>query len=238
MSINIAKKQHVVPGRSLQRFANDSGLVEVRRPGQLGSFRTGVRNAVFCVKSVWDHRTEAREGKRIEDSFQAIVDRAITSNSFRMTNEESVEVTKFFALWLYRSHAIDYKDFVAHPPMTPTSVDGDEKLMYERLGISFVDETGSVPSHVKRGWFVTGGIMSFLDHHRDTRWFISRASEYEFLIADNPAETLFIPISPDRCLIAGHDVPSLSPDQCRQANLMAVAGAKRFYCARDLSRCL
>lgn len=238
MSINIAKKQHIVPGRSLQRFADDSGLVEARRLGQLGSFRARVRNSVFCVNSVWDHRTEAIQGKRIEDSFQAIVDRAIASDSFRMTNEESVEITKFFALWLYRSYAIDYNDFGVHPPMTPTVVNGEEKRRYERLGIGFVDETGAFPSHVQRGWFVMGGVMSFLDRHRDARWFTSHASDYEFLIADNPAETLFIPISPNRCFIAGHDEPSLSPDQCRQANLMTVAGAKRFYCARDLSRCL
>lgn len=238
MTINIAKKQHIVPRRSLLRFGDESGLIEVRRPEQRGSFRAHAKNPVFCVNSVWDHRTEFFQGKRIEDSFQSIVDNAIRSGSHRLTGAESLEITKFFALWLYRSQAVDYNDFGTHAAMTPSVVDHEEKLKYESLGIGFVDETGSFPQAMQRGWFIAGGIISFLDRHRDDQWSMCRASGYEFMISDNPAGNLFIPIAPDRCLIADYDVPLLSPDQCRQANLMTMVGAKRFYCARDLSRCL
>jgi hypothetical protein len=238
MTVNVARNQHIVPGRSLLRFGNESGIVQVGRPGQRGSFRTRVRNPVFCVKKVWDHKTEALDGKEIEDNFQAVVDKAIASGSHRLSDADSLHVTTFFALWIYRSEANEYDAPRVNPRLSPQVVDVKEKLELEWLGISFIDETGSFPAHVLRGWFVMGGVMNFLDEYRNLSWFMCRGSGYEFIIADNPAGHFFIPVSPDLCLIPEFSSPLLSPRQCRQANLMALASAKKFYCARDFSRCI
>jgi hypothetical protein len=238
MGINIAKNQHIVPKRSLERFSNFSGAIEVSRIGQIRSFQTSPKNPVFCFNRAWDHKAEALEGKRIEDSFQGVVDRAIQAGTYQLVSSDSIEVTKFFALWLYRSQAMEFDVGGVHPALTPSAADKDEKLRLEALGVNFVDETGTFPSHVKRGWFVCGGVMSFLDRYMDLKWFMSRGTHYEFLIADNPVEKLFIPISPELCLVAGQSWPVLTAEQCKQANLLAMAGAKKFYCARDLSRCV
>ena len=238
MRINIAKNQHIVPKRSLEHFGNLSGSIEVRRIGQIESFRTGARNPIFCFKSAWDHRAEALDGKRIEDSFQGVVNRAIKSDVYQLESFESIEVTKFFALWLYRSQATEFNVDDVHPALKPSVVDKDEKLRLESLGINFIDETGTLPAHVKKGLFVCGGVMSFLDRHMGLKWFMSRSTEYEFLIADNPAGNLFIPISPELCLVAGYSWPVLTAEQCRQVNLLTMASARKFYCARDLSHCV
>lgn len=238
MEINVAKNQHIVPKRSLERFSNLCGSIEVSRVGQIGSFRTGARNPVFCFKSAWDHKAEALDGKRIEDSFQGVVGRAIKSDAYQLAAFDSVEVTKFFALWLYRSQALEFDVGGVHPALTPSVVDKDEKLRLEALGVNFVDETGTFLAHVKRGWFVYGGVISFLDRHRGLKWFMSRGNVYEFVIADNPAGNLFIPISPELCLVAGRSWPVLTAEQCRQANLLTMAGARKFYCARDLGHCV
>ncbi len=239
MEGNIVYRQHIFPKRCLDRFCSSSGAIQIRWVDGRKPIISGSNNGVFCApkNKTWSQQAEIIYGMRIEDSFQKVIENSMQNDRYELDEFESRKITEFYALWLYRceSIGIDYEG--QKGSFASSVVDKFENEKYEKKAISFVDERGALSARSLRNYFILGGIMSFLDHHHDLKWFMSKAAQVEFIVPDNPAGNLFIPISPDRCFVAGETLPVLSADQCRSANAVMIKGANKYYCARDFSRC-
>jgi hypothetical protein len=69
------------------------------------------------------------------------------------------------------------------------------------------------------------------------RWGILRSSEAEFLVPDNFSSYSVLPLSPAIALVEGHADGEIDFRQVADINGMAVHGSRRYYFARDMSRC-
>ncbi len=91
------------PARSIERFADAAGTVEVWLRRDDETFRASPDNPLFCARRTWDQRAESGSLKAIEDEFQILADR-IANGGARLTAEESLAASKFFILWQVRAN--------------------------------------------------------------------------------------------------------------------------------------
>jgi Protein of unknown function (DUF4238) len=240
MKNNVVYRQHIFPKRSLDRFCADSGAIQIRWVDGRDSITTGSNNSMFCTpkKRTWSQKAELLYGKRIEDSFQGVIENSIENDLYELSESDSRKITEFYALWLYRCESIEIDYEGQSGGLTPLVVNKFEKESYEKIAVDFVDGRGALSARSMRCYFILGGIMHFLDRHHGLKWFMSKSSRVEFILPDNPGGMFFIPISPHRCFLAGGSSPLLSADDCMHANATMISVAKKYYCARDFSRCV
>ena len=79
MSRSLVKNQHVFPAKSIERFCGSNGHVQVRRLKGGDAFLQGPKSNVFCVKRIWDQRSEQGYGKSIEDRFQYLIENELAN---------------------------------------------------------------------------------------------------------------------------------------------------------------
>ena len=100
----ITVRQHVFPTKSIERFANDSGRVEIQFKDRNKTNKVRPTDAAFTAKRVWDQSSEAGYMKRIEDSFQA-VSRYVLSGNEILSTDQMKDVSRFHMLWRLRVDA-------------------------------------------------------------------------------------------------------------------------------------
>jgi hypothetical protein len=197
----ITIKQHVHSRWCIDKFANADGQVAVLRRGSSTPFTTTPTNAVFCAQRAWDENLEHGLYAKVERDFHAVVTAVLSGNS--VPNHEAV--TAYIAIWQVRSN------FSKEPPpdftlvgINSSSLTKDQEEVIEKKGGAFA-----------RGATIPGRFATFVPSIRaydqtlndlaGLTWGVIRASHgATFLCPDSPQRQLYIPISRQCALVAGH----------------------------------
>lgn len=237
LGLELVKNQHVLPYKSIARFCNDKGVVEVHRIQGNNTFVANPKNKMFCVNRLWDQRSEQGYGKRIEDNYQCLVEKVLATN-FRVISRTDCEtISKFYAIWIFRS-SIERYDALSSGNLVGVAGDSltsEQKLSVELNHAIYIEEGGVVPMHFKRGITMQMAIDSFILRNPNLQWFISESKDLEFIVSDNPEGDFIIPFTPNFCFICAFNAPFLSLEQVRGINLRAILRSKSYYFAKKLS---
>ena len=144
----LTEQQHVWPKRSIKRFLNAGGRVEVFDKYTRKQRFAAPSDWIFCAKRVWDQRAETGYMKRIEDSFQKLADGVLSGAVTAIGPEQKRVVDDFYALWRLRAQARTVPEGelkAASPLVTGTVLSKDQEERLESNGYLFVRAGGRVP---------------------------------------------------------------------------------------------
>lgn len=228
--------QHVYPARSIERFADTTGTVEVWLRRNNKTFRASPDNPLFCARRTWDQRAEFGYMKAIEDEFQILADRIVNGGAM-LTAEESLAASRFFILWQLRAQQ-------RHNPIGDAPVAGvapdpltkDQREQLEEL-VMFMNSDQTLSGRFVSGLHILGEIDRSLTQLTNARWGVVTAHEGEFLLPESFGYCCQIPIAPSRCLVYGHADTIIPECEVAKANRVAVALDTDYLVARDLARC-
>lgn len=110
MNQSLVNNQHVLPAKSIERFCSPNGEVQVRRLNSENIFPAKPKNNIFCVKRVWDQRSEQGYGKNIEDKFQSLIEYVLNKKLNHLPSEGHKIASEFYTLWCLRSKIESYDE--------------------------------------------------------------------------------------------------------------------------------
>lgn len=229
--------QHVFPKKSIDRFSDESGLVQLFRTDGSKVISASSTNSLFCAKRVWDQSTEAGIGKHIEDRFQGLVDSILAGHSNVIGHFEKTVVEDFFSLWRtrqkFRAEGLD--DFKLEG-IEGDSLTKDEQEILERQHIIFCID-GVMPGRFAAGTHVFGYMNTFRQDNQHMQWGIVRAGEGEFIVPDCYQDMMIVPVSPKLMIVADQPNSTLTRSEVAVINQTAIARSTDYYFARRLSSC-
>lgn len=240
MNQSLVNNQHVFPAKSIERFCCSSGQVQVRRLKSENTFPAGPKNNIFCVKRVWDQRSEQGYGKKIEDNFQSLIEYVLNNNLEYLPPEGHKIASVFYVLWCLRSKIESYDELAEGNlvGVTGSELTDEQKKNVEFSHSIYIEEGGVVPKHFKRGLTMQMVIDQFISRNPNLKWSICNSNTLEFVVSDNPEGEFIVPITPTKCLICGFDITMFSYEQILSLNFKAIARSKEYYFARNLGACI
>lgn len=229
--------QHVFPKKSISRFSDDYGLVQVcsYRAGKVLRVKPG--NSLFCARRVWDQRTEAGIGKHIEDNFQQLARGILRGQVTGIGYLEKKAVEEFFSLWRTRQKFL--RDGLPDLRMNGFSGDSltkDQQEIVESKHAIFFNE-GVMPGRFAAGIHVFGYMNAFRQSNSHMKWGIIRAGEGEFIVPDCFEDMMVVPVSPKLCIVADQDNSTLTRSEVAALNQVAIDRSTNYYYARNLAAC-
>ncbi len=229
--------QHVFPKKSIDRFSDDNGLVQLFRKDGAKVIRVSSTNGLFCAKRVWDQGTEAGIGKRIEDRFQALVDSILLGHTSVIGHFEKTVVEDFFSLWRTRQklRAEGLEDFKLEG-IEGDSLTKDEQEILERKHVMFCRD-GVMPGRFAARIHVFGYMDTFRRDNQNMQWGIVRAGEGEFIVPDCFQDMMIVPVSPKLMIVADQPNSTLTPSEVAVINQTAIVRSTDYYFARSLPSC-
>lgn len=237
---NLSLRQHIFASRSISRFCNEEGFVDLQMFQPKKRRFAGPADKIFCARRAWDERAEKGYGKHIEDKFQTVVDRFLQGNS-PMFSEENLAITEFYGLW-------NVRHVWSKVPMEDTPIKGvkelsvsltlDDQERLEKEQISYLTDELAIPSRQMRGISIQMNIDNVVEKMAGTKWGILHASEGEFIVPDNFLARRIIPINPSVCFVADHESGTLNRNDVGLINALAIKSAEKYFFARDLNNCL
>lgn len=234
---NLTVNQHVMPRRSIERFARN-GEVEVFTLQYGKKAKRHPKNELFCVKRLWDQREETIGSHSTEEAYLRVADHVL-SGGRELSLAQQEAVTEMFFLWRARCRAKQQpaKDEVLKG-VEGTKLTQDEQEILESKGVIYLDEEGRVPSRFLNG--VLMRITKDRDHFDlgPINWGILEATEGEFLVPDNCGSALLMPLSPKICFGGNMRSQRLSLDELAKTNSFLRSLAVSYYFGRDLNACL
>lgn len=236
----LVKNQHVFPAKSISRFHDSKGTVEVNLITHKKLIRLDSRNNIFCVKRVWDQRAEQGYGLQIEDRFQSLVEYHLKNPRLYLLPFENQIVSEFYALWQFRSTIDSFEGVhISRETDEPSKeLPSEEKLNAELKHVIYENPDGSIPIHFQRGLAMQIAINHFISRHKNLSWVLCKSMGLEFIVTDNPGGDTTIPITPNFCYMANHIKNYLTNDEVRLINLSAIFRTKNYYFDRDLQHCI
>ena len=181
-------KQHCFPRRSIERFANQDGIVHVWLKEQGKSIPARPEDQVFCARWVWDQRAEDGFMREVEDAYEALAEEIVQGRIVRRLRPgENNAVTEMYALWLVRSkwrgspledQPLENVIGLAH------EFSQDEREGLEKIGVAVVG-----PDFKLKGRHIASGVAQ-LDFFRlrsglkQQRWAVLKTVGTEFVVPD------------------------------------------------------
>ncbi|WP_439864492.1 hypothetical protein [Pseudomonas antarctica] len=229
--------QHVFPRKSINRFSNGDGLVQLFRIDGVKVISASSTNSLFCAKRVWDQSTEAGIGKHIEDRFQNLVDSILAGYTKVIGIFEKTIVEDFFSLWRTRHkfRAEGLEDFKLGG-IEGNSLTKDEQEILERQHVMFCRD-GVMPGRFAARIHVFGYMNTFRQDNMHRQWGIVRAGEGEFIVPDCFQDMMIVPVSPKMVIVADQPNSTLTRSEVAVINQTAIDRSTEYYFARSLSAC-
>jgi hypothetical protein len=229
--------QHVYPARSIERFADAAGTVEVWMRRNNKTFRASPDNPLFCARRTWDQRTESGYMKDIENEFQILADR-IANGGARLTAEESLAASKFFILWQVR---VEQK---RQPPsdaamrsVAPDPLTKDQREQLEKMAVTFINPDQTLPGRSVSGFNIFREIDRRLPPLTHARWGVMTAQQGEFLLPESYGYCCHIPIAPNHYLVYDQLDTIIPECEVAKANRFAAALDVDYLIARHFAKC-
>jgi hypothetical protein len=226
--------QHVLPKASIQRFGGWDGLVDVRLLQPPKRIRKPPSDALFCAQRAWDQRAEHGYGKQIEDAFQEVVDRIVTTGV--LAEEDHRKLTQFWFLWKFRAGLKENPMEDVKVPGVPAlalTKDAHERCELDR--VFTVGLNGRIPGRSMAGIQMQALVAAA--SREKFRWGVVRASEGEFAVPDTFQNLMVLPVTPDICAAVNHPDGTISQAEVSLVNQGAVGLASRYVFARNLDCC-
>ena len=230
---NLTIKQHIFPKRSIERFCNKTGVVNVYLFKKEGFIESKPGNeGIFCAKRVWGHCDEHGYMKNIEDKFQCLVNKILKDNLSFTDNEQKI-ITDFFILLHLRSK---YNE----KPMEDVKLNGikgdnlsaDMQEQCEKSGASFIQSDATVPAHLSNGLEIQIAMDRYRLNMKNKKWGIVQALEEEFIVPDY-FEYMIIPIAPKISLVADVETGNIKKANLKNINTQLFANCRKYYFLRS-----
>jgi len=236
----IVKNQHIFPNKSIERFCGSSGMVQVYRLNERKIFHAHPRNKMFCADRVWDQRSEKGYGKKIEDQYQSLAEQILKSPLKSIPAHGHKILSEFYSLWYFRSNIRKYDELLKDNPkgVSANILTNAQKLDIELKHGIYAEADGTIPIHFKRGQVMEMAIDGNVARNNWLKWYISESKDLEFIVSDNPTESVIVPLTPKFCFVCEIDKPCLSVYDVKNLNVQAILRSKTYYFARKLSACL
>jgi hypothetical protein len=236
----LAIGQHIFPRRSIERFADADGRVQVQMKSSRPIWRAKPTNIIFCARRAWEHGTEVGFMKTIEDRFQQLADLVIAGGVSALDAEQMHTVSLFYALWVVRAEISDQPGTDAQlngilPSRKAWSKDEEETL--EKRGLGFF-RGATLPVHVFNGPRIRTRVAYHLRQLSGgpACWGIIRASGGEFVVPDWPLRRC-VPINPTLALATPADNQSLDRAALEVVNKQLRLTSRQYFFAKDLAAC-
>ena len=231
-------KQHCFPKKSIERFTNKDGVVHVRLIEQDKTVLLKPDDYNFCARRTWDERAETGYMREIEDRYQELADKIAASKIVRRlkSNEKNV-VTEMYILWNCRWHwnktpVEDQKIKGALGVTHEYSKDEQERL--EKEGIATIKSDLTISGRNLTGIAIQQNIFDYRKHKRSCSWGILKSLGAEFVVPDNAAHRIVLPVTPNICLINGEGYRLASEHEVAEMNDLAKRDSEKYYFARSL----
>ena len=229
-------KQHCFPRRSIERFANKDGIVNVWLKDQGKSIPARPEDQVFCAHWVWDQRAESGFMREVEDAYQALAAEIAQGRIVRrLRTGENNAVTEMYALWWVRSKWRGAP--VEDQPLKNVielahEFSQDEREHMEKLGVSVVR-----PDLKLEGRHIASGVLQLnFFELRNTlkrqRWAVLKSASAEFVVPDASDERV-LPVTPQVCLVAGEGYRIAQESRVAAMNAEAIRGSERYFFSRS-----
>jgi hypothetical protein len=234
-------KQHVFPVRSIARFANSGGVVQLHNLATLQTRAARPGDAIFCAMRAWDLRAERGFMKQIEDEFQELAERIIAGTVTRIVAADKGKVDRFFALWKWRAHFRDADpQEVQFKGVTGARWTQDQEEEFEKAGVLVLREGGRAPAHRVHGSQLQVAIDRECSMLTGIRWGIIQAVGGQFLVPDAPT-TAHVPLHPTLSLCGGEQEWIAGSGILRRnvvdLNRHLLKGCKAYYFSNDPAEC-
>lgn len=234
---NLTIKQHSFPKKSIERFANN-GVIQVFLINENRTFFAKSDNEIFCVRRVWDQRTEQGYMKRIEDEFQELADE-LSQKSRGLSDIENSLISDFYLLWCLKLHYSDNPVSNQRTPGIPGSnLNKDQEEILESRYTSFIKSNGLIP-----GRFINSGHIQVHMNNlkekqfKNVKWNILEAKKGEFIVPDNFSPYKVVPINPMKCFSTNGMDRFIEEEEVAIINKTALSTCRKFYFARDITSC-
>ncbi|MBR1136149.1 MAG: hypothetical protein E6614_26870 [Bradyrhizobium sp.] len=235
----LAINQHTFPARSIARFADASGRIQLQMKAD-GSVRLAKpTDSIFCARRLWDHAAETLFCKRIEDDFQRLAGLVVGGLVTRFSQQMTHVISSFYALWLARAQIREQpeQDQVM-PGIWPDEArtkDQEERL--EKNGYAF--SRGNVfPARMINGAAIRTLVGRHLRQINPTAdWGMIHASGGEFVVPDWPFDHAFVPVSPTLALVNNSAHQRLDRAAMGLLNEQLRRASRRYFFARNFASC-
>ena len=201
---NLTCRQHILPRKSIERFADKDGLVSVlflkgSKSGK--SERLPSKNDLFCAKRAWDQRSEVITKKVYEDPFQELAERIVSGETQSLGPKDNITATAFWGLWRARFLADSRNPPEYKTVIGCTGIESKDlrESIEKNLGL-FINPESTIPGRAITGQTIQKSIDCILMELGNLEWVIAETKESEFIVSDHPY-IFYIPISPKKCLI-------------------------------------
>lgn len=229
----ITVKQHVLPRKSIARFAASDGLVSVYLCKYRKTVRLAAEDALFCARRVWHQNAEVGYCKRIEDSFQSLGEQILGGYNYSQSSKDNETVSLFYSLCRLRA------ELKSNPPETikspidllGTVLTKDEEEILEKKGYYFCKEDG-MPSQHWAAMQLQVRISRLIPS--DTIWGLAQSTNLEFLVPDSFGDIGIVPLSPTLCFVANSPSGNITDDNVAIINKIAIEKSTEYYFARNL----
>ncbi len=232
--------QHYFPARSIVRFGQPDGTVDVWRLGNAKNFRPKPDNPLFCARRSWDQRAESVFMKDVEDVYQELADRIVEGTVSSLYKADHTKITDMYALWNIRWHR-------SRQPVDDQRLEGaigvrteltqDDQELLEKTGITPVRPDLKISGRHLTGVQIQRNLMRVRKQLHGTIWGILKSKRGEFLVPDNSRKCLILPVAPQICLLAESEDRKIEDAELARINAQAIRNSSEYYFARDLSQC-
>lgn len=237
----LSVRQHVLPLKSIARFADGTGRVAVFDKVRQFIRRAKPNDDLFCAKRSWDEKTESNFMKAIEDAFQPIATSVAAGLKAGLDPGDVPAVSNFYALWYIRAQRrlLPAQDVQLEGILGGGGFTQDEEEKLEKAGLAFSRTGARIPARLLNAVQIRQETLKFSRHIQSTAsWGIIWADQGEFLVPDFP-ELKLLPLSP---IVAIATPTSFRSGKIGLTNLAEINrtmrdGSRTYYFARDLDRC-
>jgi hypothetical protein len=231
-------KQHVWPKRSIERFVDAAGKVNLFDRARNKVRMAAADDDIFCAKRAWDQRAEIVT-KSIEDEFQGLADEIIAANVTILDPKQKASVDAFYALWRARAeHRTTGADLTSLKNVTGHKWTKDQEEDFEKHGVWFIREDGTMPDRFLRGFRIQREIDALLPELSSAQWGIMRAQAGHLIVPDHPGLSPIIPLTPTLCLCWGQTGTTSMPwQQVAVINRYLNLVGHQYVFAQNLTQC-
>ena len=232
--------QHCFPARSIERFVQTNGLVDVLRIENSKNFRVKPGNPLFCARRAWDQRAESSFMKPIEDVYQELAERVINDKVLQLSKADQTAITDMYALWNIRWSW-------SQKPIKNQRIDGavrlecelsmDDQESLEKAGISAIGPDFAISGRSITGVKIQLNFFELRKNLQDAHWGILKSKKGEFVVPDNSCSSYMLPVAPQICLFSPSENREISKTELAAINAQSIQDSTEYYFARDLSKC-
>ena len=232
-------QQHCFPRKSIARFANPDGVVQVHIVKASKTVFLPPEDSIFCARRTWDERAESGFMKMIEDAYQVLADDIASGNFMRrLSRNERQLVTDMYALWNLRWHwknrPLDDQKLVGVSGPTP-SFSQDERELLKKHHMTSSRTDASLDGRHLTGVRIQLDLSRARKKLADVQWGVIKSRRLEFVVPDNSADRLFFPVTPHLCLANTQGFRIVDDAGVLRMNAESIKASNEYYFAKNLN---